>query len=157
MRLSLMAAALGLVAACGTNDTSGDDGSDPVDCTTVTGTDTFTVGLEKAGTSGLFDFKLMTADPAPPARGDNTWTVQVSSMASGVVGAPVDGATLHVTPYMPAHMHTSQVPTQITAMADPGTYKLDPVNLWMPGVWETTIRATSGATSDSAVYKFCIP
>lgn len=33
---------------------------------------------------------------------------------------------------------------------------MEPVNLWMPGVWETTIRATAGTTTDSAVYKFCI-
>jgi hypothetical protein len=38
----------------------------------------------------------------------------------------------------------------------PGQYTLSPVNLWMPGVWETTIRATSGATIDSAVFRFCI-
>jgi hypothetical protein len=26
----------------------------------------------------------------------------------------------------------------------------------MPGVWETTVKATSGETSDTAVYRFCI-
>jgi hypothetical protein len=31
------------------------------------------------------------------------------------------------------------------------------VNFSMPGVWETTIRATSGATTDSAMFRFCLP
>jgi hypothetical protein len=142
-----------LVAACGTDDPS----DEPVDCTKVTGTDTFVVGLDKPGDSGVLDFQMMSADPAPPARDDNTWIVQINSMQSGVVGAPIDGATLAVTPFMPAHQHGSPIRVQITPVAgQPGQYSLSPVNLWMPGVWETTIKATSGDTSDTAIYRFCI-
>jgi hypothetical protein len=149
---ALFLAAVGVLAACG-----GDDGStdDPVDCSKVTGADTFVVGLEKVGTAGALDFKMMSATPAPPARGDNTWTVQVAAMSSGVVGAPVDGAMLQVTPFMPAHQHGTPIQVTITADAN-GMYTLAPVNLWMPGVWETTIRATTTSSSDSAVYRFCI-
>jgi hypothetical protein len=150
MRLFLMASTA-LIAACGTNDDGG-----MVDCTKVKGADTFVVGLEKAGSTGALDFKMMNAMPAPPARGDNTWVFQINSMTSGVVGAPVDGAQLVVSPFMPAHQHGSPVQVQITPMPDPGTYKLDPVNLWMPGVWETTIRATTSSASDNVVYRFCI-
>jgi hypothetical protein len=136
---------------------AGHDGDDePVDCTKVTGTDEFVVGLQKTGTGGLLDFKLMSADPAPPARNDNTWIVQVSLMESGVVGAPIDGATLAVNPFMPEHQHGSPIRVTVTAAGSPGQYTLSPVNLWMPGVWETTIRATSGTTTDSAIYRFCI-
>jgi hypothetical protein len=141
-----------VLAACGGDDGTGDD---TVDCTKVTGADTFVVGLEKPGTSGALDFRMMSATPAPPARGDNTWQVQIHSMSSGVVGAPVDGAMLQVTPFMPAHQHGSPIQVEITAGTD-GMYTLAPVNLWMPGVWETTIRATSASSTDSAVYKFCI-
>jgi hypothetical protein len=151
MRLSVLA--LGL-AACGT-DGHGDDEPE-VDCATVTTDDTFVVGLEKPGTSGLYNFKLMSAVPAPPARGNNTWVVQVNAMNAGVVGAPVDGATIKVTPFMPAHEHGTGVAVVITPMTEPGQYELSPVNLWMQGVWETTIRATLDTTSDSAVYKFCV-
>jgi hypothetical protein len=139
-----------LLAACGA-----DDGEEPdVDCTKVTGADTFVVGLQKTGQGGALDFKLMSSTPAPPARGDNTWVVQINSTASGA--APLEGAQLQVTPFMPAHQHGSPIQVQVAAMPDAGQYKLEPVNLWMPGVWETTIRATAGATTDSAVYKFCI-
>jgi hypothetical protein len=144
---------LGL-AACGTHD-HGDD-EEEVDCATVTGVDTFVVGLEKVGGGGLYDFKLMSVSPAPPARGNNTWVVQVNAMNAGVVGAPVEGATIKVTPFMPAHQHGTGVPVVITPMVEAGQYELSPVNLWMQGVWETTIRATLGTESDSVVYKFCV-
>ena len=137
-----------LLAACGGDD---HDTMDEVDCTKVSGADTFVVGLEKTGGAGALTFKLLSATPAPPARGDNTWVVQINTAT-----APLEGAQLQVTPFMPAHEHGSPIQVVATAMPDAGQYKLEPVNLWMPGVWETTIRATAGATTDSAVYKFCI-
>lgn len=148
---------LGLgLAACGSGG-GGPDATEVVDCSTIQGTDTFVVGLEHQGASGALDFKMMSADPAPPGRGDNTWIVQINSMASGVVGNPVDGATFHVTPFMPSHQHGTPIEVKIMPAGMPGQYTLAPVNLWMPGVWETTISVSSGATTDSAVYKFCIP
>jgi hypothetical protein len=145
---------VGLLAlgACGGDD----EGEETVDCTKVTDADEFVVGLQKTGKDGLLDFKLMSADPAPPARDDNTWVVQVSAMQSGVVGAPIDGATLTANPFMPQHQHGTPIRVTVTPVGQPGQYTLSPVNLWMPGVWETTIRATSGDTTDSAVYRFCI-
>jgi hypothetical protein len=140
-----------LLAACGTHDPD-----DEVDCAKVTGTDTFVVGFHKAGALGAIDFKMMSAEPAPPARGDNTWLFEIASMSSGVVGAPIDGASFVVTPFMPAHEHGAKFRTEITPAGQPGQYTLTPVNLWMPGVWETTVRATSGTTTDSAIFKFCI-
>jgi hypothetical protein len=154
MRLTLIAC-LGL-AACGSSG-GGADAEEMVDCSTIQGTDTFVVGLEKTGAQGAIDFKMMSASPAPPARGNNTWVVQINAMQSGVVGSPVDGASMVVTPFMPAHQHGTPIPVGISPAGMPGQYTLDPVNLWMPGVWETTIQVTSGSTTDSAVYKFCIP
>jgi hypothetical protein len=150
MRSSLLFVSL---AACGADDSSGDD---MVDCSMVTGVDTFVVGLDHPGASGVFDFKLMSATPAPPARGNNTWVVQVNQMNAGVVGAPVDGATLKVTPFMPSHQHGTGVTVEITPAGQPGQYQLSPVNLWMQGVWETTIRATVDTATDTAVFEFCV-
>ena len=146
------------LAACGSGGGGGPDAAETVDCSKVTGTDTFVVGLEKMGAGGQLDFKLMSADPAPPARNTNTWIVQINAMSSGVVGAPMDGLNLMVTPYMPAHNHISPEPVMVTPVSGmAGQYQLSPVFLWMPGVWQTTIQATQGSTSDSAVYTFCIP
>src|SRR5665647_1652997 len=154
---------LGLVltaslAACGADDgTTGDDA--PVNCALETSADQFVVGLQKTGINGMLDFRLMSATPAPPARGDNEWILQVRAMTSGVVGAPISNATIYVTPFMPKHQHGSPVDAEVTPMPTVGEYKLSPVNLWMPGLWETTIEvdATASSSADSVVYKFCLP
>ena len=155
--LALAAAVVPLAGACADNSSmQGDDGSS-YNCAAETRADDFVIGLEKQGLSGALDFKLMTADPAPPARNDNTWVVQINSMAAGVVGSPASGATLTVTPFMPDHQHGTPIEVQIEAMPDAGQYKLSPINMWMPGLWETTITASSAAGTDSTVYRFCIP
>lgn len=149
---SLPVLVLSLFAVACSHDDHGDDDA-MVDCTKVSGADEFVVGLAKDGMSGMLDFAMMSAEPSPPARGDNTWIVAITDMN----GAPLDGASLTVTPFMPAHGHGTPITVDVTPVTGtPGQYTLSPVNLWMPGVWETTIRATSGATSDSALYTFCI-
>jgi hypothetical protein len=70
----------------------------------------YSVGLEHPGKAGLLDVKLMSASPAPPGFNDNTWVIQVNSMAAGVVGSPMDGATILVTLFMPDHQHSSWRP-----------------------------------------------
>lgn len=150
-----------ILVGCGAG--GGGGGADaPIDCSSVTAdvdgspVDTFVVGLEKMGTAGAVDFKLMSASPAPPSRGDNTWILQINSMTSGVVGSPLTGASISVTPYMLAHGHGTPKTVAITAMSTPGQYQLAPVNTWMPGVWMTTIQVAAPA-NDKAVYRFCIP
>jgi hypothetical protein len=155
MRSVLLGLLVG-AAACGSSGSSAPDG--PFDCSQVTGTDTFVVGLDHHGDAGALDFKMMSADPAPPARDDNTWVIEVSSMSSGVVGNPVAGLSIMAIPYMPAHQHGSPKQVIVTpSTSSPGQYTLSPVNMWMPGVWETTITATQGSTTDSTVFRFCIP
>lgn len=143
---------LGL-AACSSSSGGADAG---IDCSTIMGTDTFTVGLSHVGTAGLVDFKMMSAMPAPPARDDNTWIIELDAMANGVVGNPIDGATITATPFMPSHQHGTPKQVVITPTGTTGQYTLSPVNMWMPGVWETTIKV-SAPQSDTAVFKFCIP
>jgi hypothetical protein len=156
MRLGLFVFALPLAAAaCGSSSTPSPDAAD--DCTNDPRADTFVVGLDKHGQSGNLDFVLETADPAPPARGDNTWVVEVNAMAAGVVGSPMTGVTMAATPFMPDHQHGTPIPVKITAMATAGQYQLSPVNMWMPGYWETTIQAQAGSTTDTVVFKFCVP
>jgi hypothetical protein len=72
-----------------------------------------------------------------------------------VVGAPATGASLIVTPFMPDHQHGT-LKVNVEAMPDAGQYKLTPINMWMPGYWETTIDVQVGSVRDSVVYKFCI-
>ena len=147
--LVCLAALLPLAAACGAEHGHGDD--EPVDCAKENA-DTFTAGLGKQGT--VFDVKLMAANPAPPNRGDNEWVIHVKTLSGA---APVSGATIEVTPFMPKHQHGTPVNAEVVPGAAAGEYTLKKVNLWMPGVWETTIEMTSNAGTDAVVYSFCIP
>lgn len=147
---ALFALALPFAGACSDDTPSGDD-EEPVNCATEVA-DQYTVGLEKMGS--VFDVKLVSALPAPPSRGDNEWIVHIETLAGA---APVAGATIEVTPFMPKHQHGTPIDVKIEAQPGAGDYKLSPVNLWMPGVWETTIEMTSTSGTDQVVYKFCIP
>jgi YtkA-like len=73
-------------------------------------------------------------------------------------GAPVDGATIAVVPYMPAHNHGTQVEAVVTPMAN-GTYGIAPLYFYMSGLWQTTLTITTAdaATADSVAFSFCIP
>jgi hypothetical protein len=128
-----------------------------VNCAVETTADMFFVGLEKMGTQGKLDFRLISAAPAPPARFDNEWTLQVSQLANGVAGGPITGATISVTPFMPKHGHGSPKDAVITELSTAGQYKLSPVYLSMPGLWEITLDVTTPSASDSAIFRFCIP
>jgi hypothetical protein len=146
--------ALLVVVGCAKHEPSVDAGNA---CLNETRADTFVIGLDKPGVGGKLDFQLMSFMPAPPARGDNTWIVQVNTMSAGVVGGPVSGASLNAVPYMPDHGHGTAIQVNITPMPAAGQYQLAPINMWMPGYWETTIHASNGTASDSAVFKACIP
>jgi YtkA-like len=144
-----------LLGACGGG--MGDDGDDdtPVNCALETRDDDFGIGLTKTGDSNMLQFTLRDAVPAPPIRGDNTWVIEVAS--TGVAGAPVDGADIVATPFMPDHGHPSAKTVKIEAMPEAGQYQLSPVNFWMPGLWETTLEVTSPGGNDAVVFRFCIP
>ena len=141
-----------LLGACTSSSNATSDAAETVNCATETRADTFVVGLPKPGAAGVLDFKLMQATPAPPASGNNAWQVQINTTA----GAGLTGATIKTTPYMPDHMHTSPLKPVTTEMGN-GLYEITPVNLWMPGLWETTIQVASPSGTDSVVYSFCIP
>jgi hypothetical protein len=153
---SLVASLVLAVAACNGSAPPA-DADEALACLTSGRGETYTVGLDHPGKLGLLDFKLMSASPAPPGRDFNTWTLQLSAMANGVVGAPASGATLTVAPYMPDHEHgPGAYRPKIEAMTEPGHYKIEQINTWMPGYWEITIEADAGGVRDSTIFKFCI-
>ena len=153
-RVVALAFVTGLVApACSDHGGHGDDDTS-YNCAAEDRDDDFVVGLTKVGQSNKLSFKLLSATPAPPARGDNTWIVEISSVASG---APMTGVSMVATPFMPDHQHGTSIDVVVTPQAETGQYELAPVNLWMPGLWQTTIEAQAGADTDKVVFAFCIP
>ena len=150
--LSFASLVLAPLAACGSDDDGYDD---VVLCDQETSKDEFVIGLQKAGEAGTFDFSLTSFSPAPPAQGNNAWSVMV--MSTGAAAAPVTGAELLVTPFMPKHQHGPGIDPEVTPTATDGEYDVTPINLWMPGIWEVTIEVEAGGQTDQAVFRACIP
>jgi hypothetical protein len=119
-------------------------------CAVETRDDDYAVGLSKVGTFVTATF--VSADPAPPARGDNSWVL--SFVDSG--GAPLDGLEIAVTPTMPDHGHGTPVAAVVAPTGDAGQYGVAPVNLFMVGYWEITFEITQGDMQDSLVFGFCV-
>lgn len=150
-----LASALALAAAACHGGGTTPDADEALACVNSGRGDTYAVGLQHNGVNDAFNFKLMSAMPAPPMRNLNTWVIQINWAATG---APVTGASLTVTPFMPDHQHGAGAYTpQIQELSTPGQYQISDINTWMPGYWEITIDAmTPDKVEDSAVYKFCI-
>jgi hypothetical protein len=137
------------------NDAGGDGGTA---CTASTPAldaklETYNPGMAQWGSSKVFQFGLLDSSPAPVSAGTSlTWTLQITDAS----GKPVTGATFtKIHPWMPVHNHgTSEV--MVTAGSKPGTYVLQPLYFYMPGVWETDITAQTGSQTDSTSYFFCM-
>jgi hypothetical protein len=135
-------------------------------CTDEPNVDTYAPSLKKLGQSGALTFELVSSTPAPPALNDNTFVVRVT----GSDGTPL-GGLLTAALDMPEHGHSSPKVPVITFDAAAGTFTLDPMYLFMVGLWRITLTfqpapdaGVSGAAgaagaegvSDSAVFQFCI-
>ncbi len=134
---------------------SSDAGQDSV-CADEDRNDTFAVGLSRSGAHVTVEF--MEASPAPPDRGENTWTVKVTDAG----GQGLTDAELEVVPWMPDHGHGSSVIVEVQAMQTPGEYQLQPIDLFMAGLWEVRLNFTlpgeaEGETiEDQVVFAFCV-
>jgi hypothetical protein len=151
----LLAAVLGCtLAACG----GGGEGDLPdagYNCDLDDRDEQFVAGMQKTGNLGI-TFTLVESTPAPPARDNNIWVIDVEDGAGALVGA-----TLGIKPFMPDHNHGTSIPAIITEDATTaGRYNAEQVNLAMPGIWEVTVSATpdgGGAIDkDSVIFTFCI-
>jgi hypothetical protein len=118
--------------------------------------DTYTAGLTKAGAKGAAQVKIVSADPAPPAKGGNTWSIQILDAS----GNPLD-ATVTVDEKMPDHGHGTAVKPKITPGDGAGTYTIAPLYLFMAGVWRVQLSilpagADGGPPIDVVSFYFCI-
>jgi hypothetical protein len=122
------------------------EGGEQSDCEAETRDDEFMIGLSKSGQSVTATF--VSAEPAPPIKGDNTWTVMLSDPTASITAA---------IPFMPDHEHGTAVEAVVSATANPGEYVIEPVNLFMSGLWEITLDiSTQAGTTDEVVFAFCV-
>src|SRR5712691_12280736 len=142
--------ALALGAACGGSSQSSPDGGDVVNCASDPRVATYAPNLTVDSASAGMKFVLLSSDPAPPAKGTDTWAIKVTDAA----GQPLPSLSLSVVPFMPDHGHFSPVTPQVTSNGG-GNYTVGNIYFFMPGVWKTTF--TSASPSDTANFFFCIP
>lgn len=112
---------------------------------------TYTANLANMGKSGIFQLVLASSDPAPPARGSDTWSVKVQD----ATGNAVSGVTLDVLPFMPKHGHGTSVKATITPQPD-GSFSVTPLYFFMPGLWQVTFGVHTATQNDSVVFSFCV-
>lgn len=159
MRFSLLPLAA-LAVACSSSNGSGQSPSDAgastdsalVSCQNDARVDTYSAKLAKPSAKGTFKVTLVSADPAPPARDLNTWTVQITDAA----GQPL-ATTPTVETFMPDHGHTSTVKPQLLAQPD-GTYQVKNLDFFMGGVWRIrfTVGGGDAGAADTADFFFCV-
>lgn len=109
-------------------------------------------GMTEEGAEG-YAVVLNRSVSAPPAKGDNAWTIVVRDES----GDPVDDLVVEVFPFMPDHGHGGSVQTQVRAGDASGTYILEPLNLPMAGYWEVRIDFGDGTTTlDEVMFPICV-
>jgi hypothetical protein len=148
----LVACAVTLIAsaACSSDPEPAPTPAQTSSCAQEARADRYLVGLQKK-TSGGLSVSLMTAEPAPPAKGNNAWTLQLFDAS----GAPIEGADVSLTPYMPDHAHGSAVKPEVKAQGG-GNYGVSRIYLPMSGFWEFTVTVVRGGVSEEAKFGFCI-
>ena len=95
--------------------------------------------------NGIFT-GTFSPSPAEPIVGTNA----LDAVLSGGDMKPVLGATLAVTPWMPAHGHGSSVTPTVTVGGE-GKYAIDQIVYGMPGEWELRVDVDAGELSDRFV------
>jgi hypothetical protein len=98
--------------------------------------------------SDLGDFQIhVSSDPDPAIRGVN----RIRYLINDPSGAPKDGLTVTVVPWMPSHGHGTSVKAVVRPLGS-GLYEIDDVLFYMPGTWE--LRTTFEPAGDHAAPSF---
>jgi hypothetical protein len=124
-----------------------------VTCADDSRVDTYVAGLTAEGERGVLTFRIDSSDPAPPAKGGNTWEVSVLDAD----GNPT-GGNLAVTLVMPDHGHGSQVEPEVTYDDETSRFSIVPLYLFMAGVWRIglELKSDSGEVVDRGTFYFCV-
>jgi len=171
---ALALAAVTAVGCHGDPMTAGTSDADFYSCAEETRAIPYTKGMTLDSSGGVFALTLLDSTFADkdgiarsqaPAKGTNVWTVRITDVATG---APLAGATITVTPRMPDHPNHATLVVHVNEI-EPGTYDLDPVYLWMAGLWNVKFEIqpsadTTGAggaagapVPETATFPICIP
>ncbi len=154
--LLVAAGALSSLPACDGGETTASSSSSSSGGTSICADDPrvepYAVGLSAEAPDGI-TVTMMDASPAPPAKGNNAITIQIADKD----GNPLSGVDVSFKAYMPDHGHSSSIIPDVTEQGG-GKYKLSPINLFMPGVWELTfgVTAPGAPMTSNALFTLCI-
>lgn len=104
------------------------------------------------GARGAIQAEVRTSPTQPPTHGVLSVELTLRDAASG---APLDGLTVDVQPWMTAMGHGSSVKPTVTG-GGAGHYVATNVNLFMPGRWELRTTVT-GAVEDTLAPVLDVP
>jgi len=132
---------------------SGDDSQEQVvSCESDARADAYADHLSKTSASGRLTITLNSGTPAPPSRGDNSWTIRVTDAA----GMPLSDRHFTVSPFMPDHGHGTAIKPIIVSRAD-GIYEVTRINFFMGGLWRVTIADVEATDpADAVEFVFCV-
>lgn len=158
-RASVTAALLSTLLAAGCGGGTGGEGGQTSTAThaSVCASDPsamdYAPGMEQSAADGKIKITLVSAAPAPPAKGGNVFVIDVADEG----GQPVSGASIDVKSFMPAHGHSATVVPTVKAGSQPGRYDVSGVELFMLGLWQITFTVTpAGGAAEPVVFSFCI-
>ncbi len=110
----------------------------------------YEAGMVREGEN--LSIRLDLADPGPPVRGDqNVWTITVLD----IEGEPID-CNLAVSADMPAHGHDTTPAPEASPLQEVGRFEIQPLNLFMPGLWEVAFELECDEISEEIVYPIWI-
>ena len=152
-KIAILAAAV--VAACGGSNSGPGDDAGVVNCANAPGVMTYAPSMTVTSASGATKYTLVSSSPAPPAHGNDIWTVKVTNAANG---SAMPGLNLGIKTLMPEHGHSSPTIATITDNGG-GNYTVgtssNPLYLFMPGVWQIQLFP-SAAPTDTGTFLFCV-
>lgn len=161
--LALPIACACALAGCGSSAESSGDGSagasaadasdaPALSCIGDSRAQTYVAGIEQQGAAKNLSIRILDAKPAPPAVGENVWTIQLVDAN----GDPVDGATIDVAPLMLDHGHGSSIVPTVTPSGADGKYDVTLLELFMPGLWQVAFTVKTPTTGDTVAFAFCV-
>lgn len=137
------------LVACGGSSNDGGSGT-VVNCQNDPRVTAYAPNLTVKSSGGSISWTLVQSAPAPPARDNNTWTMHAAD--SG--GQALANLSVTVQTLMPDHGHGSPVTPAVTNQGG-GTYKVDPLYFFMPGVWR--VRFLTTGSNETTDFWFCVP
>jgi hypothetical protein len=152
--LAMVIAACGFMA-CSGDDPAGEDGDVVATdlCSGDTKAEPFSAGMTKTTKGGL-TIAVLSADPAPPARGRNSWTVEVKdATGAALVGADVQA---FCTMFHAGGGSHGCVPSPSVAEEGEGQYAVYPIGFNMHGHWEVSVGVVESGEVEEVKFPLCI-